>query len=688
MVYFTIFGKIPRKALKTIYYIVLLLLIVFIGCTKKNTENKNAASDEDSLSSYLAKANDFSATTNKRKDYIQKAFAIIINKKEDSLQRVNLFRVANRYYNLKDWKKYRDIVVVVLEKSQISKDTLSTAKAYSYLGDYFGSQAVSDSAYLYYFKAEKIYLQRNDNLNLARARLNKAQLQFNESDFLGSEISVFKALQVLKGENANDIVYECNNLLGLVHNELGEYNKSIEFHYKALNNIDYKTMPIEFQSRATSLNNVGLVYQNLNKNEQATPYFEEGLQQVNDLMLYKPSLYAMLLDNLGYSRFKSKQTKELPELFYKSLQLRDSLELTTGIIISNIHLSEYFASQGDKTKAILYSKEALAVARKAKNARHLLLPLKQLTIIEPLKASFYNKEYIRINDSLQKEERKMGDKFTRIEYETDEIKQVNDDLTLQNRNLVYLFGSLIVIAVFLYVIKAQKVKNRELLYKQEQQKANEEIYNLMIAQQNSVENIRVIEKQRIAQDLHDGVLGRIFGVRMNLDSLNITTDEAESHQIVSYLTELKIIEQDIREISHDLSREKSELINNFVTIIDNLLEDQKKSFSSNLDSFIDSTIKWDLIGNTCKINLYRVVQESLQNSNKYAKANNIRVIFKNNVDYLVLHISDDGVGFNINKAKKGIGLKNMLSRMTECQGTFDIQSKTGEGTTITVTIPI
>lgn len=654
----------------------------------KNNENQTPMSEADSLSNYLSKANDFNSTPAKRKEYIQKAYDIIINQPNDSMNRVNLFKIANRYYNINNLNAYKETALVVLEKSQSSKDTLSTAKAYSYLGDYFGSQSVSDSAFLYYFKAEKIYLQRNENLNLAKARLNKAQLQFNESDFLGSEISVFKALRVLKGEKANDVVYECNNLLGLVYNELGEFDKAIEFHQKALNSIDNKTMPIEFQSRATSLNNLGLVYQNLNKNKQASLYFEEGLQKENDLILYKPSLYAMLLDNLGYARFKANETKDIPQLFYKSLQLRDSLQLTIGVIISNIHLSEYYASKGDRAKAVQYAKEALAIARKAKNARNLLFPLKQLAIIEPLKATIYNKEYIHINDSLQKEERKMGDKFTRIEYETDEIKQVNTDLTLQNRNLVYLFGSLVLIAVFLYVIKAQKVKNRELLYKQEQQKANEEIYNLMIAQQNSVDNIRVIEKQRIAQDLHDGVLGRMFGVRMNLESLYISSDEDESHQIVSYLSELKNIEQDIREISHDLSREKSELINNFVAIVDNLLEDQKKSFSSNLDSFIDSTIKWDLIGNTCKINLYRVVQESLQNSNKYAKANNIRVVFKNSVDHLVLHISDDGLGFNIDKTKKGIGLKNILSRITECQGTFDIQSKTGEGTTITVTIPI
>ena len=668
-------------------YSILVLLLVFFGCSKKNSTDSAVNPSQDSLSTYLTKANDDQFPRLKKQQYTQKAFDIIISQENDSLNRTNLFKVANRYFNINDWVGYKNAVNTVLEKSKISNDTLSSAKAYTYLADYYGAQAIPDSAYLYYFKAEKMYLQLNNNYSLAKTRLSKASLQYNESDLRGSEVAVFNSLRALNGETAKDIFFECYNLLGIIYNELGEYDKAIEYHTKALESIDDKIIPPVFQSKATSLNNLGNVYQNINKHTQAKIYFQQALDQ-KSLAVDKPLVYAMLLDNLGYSKFKLKETKNLPDLFYDSLKLRDSLDFTTGIIISKIHLSEYFASRKDTVKAIQYSNEALVTARKSKNHRNILLPLKQLAVIEPTKAVGFNKEYIHINDSLQKADRKTGEKFTRIEYETDQIKNENTNLTTQNRNLVYFFGSILIIGLFLYIIKAQKSKNRELLYKQEQQKVNEEIYNLMISQQSDVETIRIKEKRRVAQELHDGVLGRMFGVRINLDSLNRIQDEDGISQRNSYLSELKNIEQDIREISHDLNREKSELINNFVAIVDNLFEDQKKTYSPKLVSIIDSTIKWEMMSNSNKINLFRIIQESLQNINKYANATSIKIEFKREIDNLLLIISDNGIGFNVNKGKKGIGIQNMISRIKECNGTFEIKSKKGEGTFINVTVPI
>ena len=679
--------KTHKRKLKKNYQILLFLVLVFFGCTKKSSKDEGII-PEDSLSIYLSLANDINLPLDFKQKYNQKAFEIIVNQEDDSLNKANLFKVANRYYNMSDWEAYKRTTAMILERSIISKDSANMARAYTYLGDYYGAQAVSDSAFLNYFKAEKLYLRLDDHYNLAKAFLNKASLQYNEGDFFESEMAVFKALRSLKGlKDVNNQLYECYNLLGILYNEREEYDKSLEFHNKALLVLNDKSIPLELQLRATSLNNIGFVYVSRKDFKHAKNYFAEGLKQPN-LFQEKTVLYAMLLDNLAYCKFKLNESNGLPDEFYSALKIRDSLGLKSGIISSKIHLSEYFASKKDTLRAIQYSKQALLLSRDSNRLRNTLEALKQLAAVNPEKASIYSKEYIRLNEKMLKAERKMGEKFSRIEYETNEIKSKNSSLEIQNRNLVYIFSICTLIGLFFYIYKTQQTKNRELLFKQQQQIANEDIYNLMISQQNEIESIRIKEKKKVAQELHDGVLGRMFGIRISLDSLDKIEEEQAAPRRKKYLIELKNIEQDIREISHDLNREKSELINNFIVILNNLFEAQNNTYNSELFTSIDSHINWDLVNNTIKINLYRIIQEALQNCNKYAKANAITIEFKSEINHLVLTISDDGIGFNPKKAKKGIGLQNIFYRTGECLGVVSINSEKNKGTTIIIKIPI
>ncbi len=659
-----------------------------LGCTKKTGLDNDTVSSADSLPIYLKLANENNVPLKSKQTYNLKALNIILTQKDDTLNKKNLFKVANRYYNMSDWKAYLKTTKLILERAEKSKDSANMAKAYTYLGDYYLSQSISDSAFMNYYKAEKTYLKIGDQLKLAKTFLNKASLQYNEGDFYESEIAVFKTLTILKKQkNVNDLLYESYNLLGVLYNEREEYKKALEFQNNALEILQDKNIPAEFQYKAASLNNMGYIYMNMKKYKEAKTFFEEGIRQSN-LFKDRASLYAILLDNLGYAKFKLNDETEMPDLFYKSLQIRDSLDLVSGVVSSKIHLSEYYAFKRDTAKALELSKQALKLSRTTTKYVNTLEALKQTTIVDPKNASIYSREYIKLNDKMLKIERKMGEKFSRIEYETNEIKDENSNLQEKNKTLVYVFSICTLLGLFFYVYKTQQAKNRELLFKQQQQIANEDIYNLMISQQNEIELTRIKEKKNVAQELHDGVLGRMFGIRISLDSLD-KLDEAEAaSKRKKYLTELKNIEQDIREISHDLNREKSELINNFIAILNKLFENQINTYSSKLITTFDPNVKWEAISNIVKINLYRIIQEGLQNCNKYAEADIIKVEFKNENEILVLRIEDDGIGFNTKKTKNGIGLHNIEYRAKECKGTVTIKSVKDEGTKLTVKIPI
>ncbi|OXB00569.1 Histidine kinase [Flavobacterium pectinovorum] len=674
--------------LKRKFHILLFLIFVFGACSEKTNSDKNIISSSDSLPTYLSLANEEKLPLNFKQDYNRKALSIILNQKDDSINKVNLFKVANRYYNMSDWKGYTETTRLILERSKKSNDSANIAKAYSYLGDYYVVKSIADSAFMNYYKAEKLYLRLKDEYHIAKTFLNKASLQYNEGDFFESEINVFKALSSLKKQkNVNDLFYESYNILGILYNEREEYDKALEFQNKALLVLEDKSIPLEFQYKATSLNNIGYVYLKTYNYKKAKVFFKEGLEQTN-LFKDKPTLYAILLDNLAYTKFKLKESDQLPDLFYQSLKIRDSLKLKAEIIATKIHLSEYFAFKKDTFKAIQFSKQALMQARTSDKLINTLIALKQIAIVDPKNASIYSKEYIHLNDKMLKAERNMGEKFSRIEYETNEIKDQNSNLQEKNKTLVYVFSICTLVGLFFYVYKTQQARNRELLFKQQQQVANEDIYNLLISQQNDIELTRIKEKKKVAQELHDGVLGRMFGIRISLDSLEQMDEDEALPKRRKYLTELKNIEEDIREISHDLNREKSELINNFVLILNKLFENQQNTYDSELITSIDPQIKWELVSNAVKINMYRIIQEALQNCNKYANAEKITVEFKSEINYLILSIYDDGVGFNTKRTKNGIGLHNIEYRAAECKGSMSIKSVQGEGTLLVVKVPI
>lgn len=621
-------------------------------------------------------------------NYTKRAHAFLIGQENDSLNRINFFKVANRYFNLNNLEQYKNTSKIIIERSNISKDTLNLAKGYSYLGDYYFYRAENtDSAFYFYLKAQKMYQKLGNNVDLGGIYISMARVKANANDFLGGELMAIQGLTVLRETSENQKVYDAYNILGFISNELKDYDKALESHTKALEIVREFNLDNEMHQAATSLNNIGNVYQNQGKYKEAIANFESALTD-GSLYNHRPDLYAILIDNMAYSKFKLKEYDQLPELFYEALKVRDSLNLTSSIVFSKIHLSEYYSERKDSLKAQKLANEALMLSKKSKKPSDILLALKQIVVVEPQNASLYSNEYIKINDSLQQAGRKIKDKFARIQFETDEILLQKEKLAIQNRNLVLFFIGTVMIGLLLFVIRAQRGKNRELLLKQAQQKANEDIYNLMLFQQNKIEEGRIKEKKRIAQELHDGVLGRLFGTRLNLDSLNKMEGDYAMEKRNNFLSELKNIEQDIREISHDLNREKFVLINNFVAILNNLLEEQAAQFHIEVIATIDSNIKWNFVSNTLKINLYRIVQEALQNTNKYAEATQIQVELKEEEGHLKLTIADNGIGFSLNKKNKGIGLQNMLTRTNECNGIFEVKSKKGKGTLISILFPI
>jgi len=663
--------------------VIFLLLMVFFSCSKeKKTVSINKSQDS---SKYFFKK--YIQTQDEK--FLDNSFEILKAQNNDLSNRNLLSELVVEFYKKNNNIKLNNASKLLIKLSIEAGDSSNLGMAFRSRGNFYYKVKKLDSSYFFYIKAEKIFNKLNDNKNYSNILMNKGIIQYSIGDYLGAELSLNKAHSIFKNSTEFNKIYGSLDQLGLVATELKEYDKAFFYFSKALEAI--KKLPLEedrIYYSTVCKNNLGYLFLKSKDFKKAIYYFDDALKN-KSIKKDDPLLYSNLIDNLAYCKLNSNLSSNLPQLFFEALDIRKSFNSYSEIVGSYIHLSEYYQKINDINSAIKYSNEALRVARESKIPVNIVLALKQASNVDDKNALKYSEDYIRISDSLQIVERNSKDRFARLQLETDEIIKQKDDLVEQNRDILNYFMGTMAFVGILFFMRAQRARRRELVLTQAQQRANEELYKLIISQQNKLDEGKVFEKNRIAKELHDGVLGRMFGLRLNLDGLNKRTDEEAVEERLRYLEELKTIEQDLREISHELSREKFVLINNFVAIVNGLLEEQTKINSAKLTTLIGENIDWDLLSNTTKINLYRILQESLQNINKYANANFIKVEFKKDKKgNLILNIVDDGEGYDVKKKSKGIGMKNMVDRTHESDGTIEIKSEKDKGTQVLVVVPL
>lgn len=669
-------------------FFILLLLAFALSCYNKDHLVSNDQV-QDSVNYYINLAYDIDYISDADLDYLKKAQYFNDRRSIDSLHFINNFYISFIYSNYGLDEEYKKVNQKVLEEASSIKDTMNMALAYSYIGEYYDKSLKPDSALIYYQNAEKLFGKLRKNSWIAKMHLKMAQTKHQARDLTGSDKSLILSLNYLRTEPNK--LYELGGytLLGLNSKLYKEYDNAEEYLHKAIKIAEENNFePIQFQTKATSYNNLASVLIDQNKLDEAQKYIELAINEPN-LKEEHIVVYASVYLNRGKVAFLKGKFDEAISDFRKTLEIRKKYGTPSSIVDVQLQLSEYFLQTNQKDSANHYANTAYKNAKDANILNLQVDAIDMLWRINPNRDAEFSKQHKILNDSLINMERKNSEKFARIEFEADEMRRQNEVLQLRNRNMVTLAALIIAGILLIYLFRERRNRLIRLRLLEAQQKANEEVYALMLNQQQRLEEVVVREKQRIGRDLHDGVLGRMFGARMNLDSM---TKELVSEEALQkrnhFIKELQEIEQDIREVSHELSREKRNIIDNFYAIFAQLLEDQKAAHKPQLDYDIDPTIVWSEIGNNIKINLYRIVQEALQNINKYAEARHITVTVQERKNEIRLVVADDGIGFDTDKKAKGIGMKNISARVEACYGSFKVTSKKGEGTQIKVSFPL
>ena len=189
------------------------------------------------------------------------------------------------------------------------------------------------------------------------------------------------------------------------------------------------------------------------------------------------------------------------------------------------------------------------------------------------------------------------------------------------------------------------------------------------------------ERNRIGQELHDNVNQILVGTRLHL-SLAANKSE-ELRKLIQYPIELieNSIDQ-IRSLCRDLvtpvkHADLKELVDEQLDML------HHAGIKTNLEYEIsDFTLQPDII-----LNIYRIIQEQVNNILKHSEARNVHLILKQTEDFIEMVVTDNGVGFNTDSKKEGIGINNIINRVESNNGQIEIESAIGKGCTTRISIP-
>ncbi|MFC4634658.1 tetratricopeptide repeat protein [Dokdonia ponticola] len=682
--------------------LLLISFILFLSCDDQSFESSLGKKEINPFEKYQSLVENTSIEKSGRLKYIDSMVDYIKDLPRDTLLRSYLLDIASSYELLEVQDSNYRFKHKALKLSSLIHDSIGLAKSNYSLGSYHLRKDALDSAYAYFYTSEKLYDQIKDIKSKANSALAMAITQKNVRDYVGAEESSIKAIRLF--EQIEEIRYLASsyNNLAIVSKFLGEYESSIEYYKKVY---DYRASLENGNSlNISTLNNLGMVYMDMGNYPEAIYNFKKGLAY-DSLEYKKPKSYIRLIDNLAYAEYKNGNMDSFPDLLLKALDMSREVNDRIVMVSSGMHLSEIYLAKANKSETYLtkenktetyltnknkelatyYAENAYATAKEITYNEGILGSLELLMKVSaPSEGIAYGQEYIRISDSLQREERAYQNKFARIRFETDKLEVAKNKATKKSQFLLIIFSICVILFLIGYIVLQQRNSRKELEYQEGQQKSNEEIFNLMLAQQGKLEEGKHLAKQRISEELHDGILSRLFGLRLSLDSLNNKHGKDVEKLRSSYIDQLKDLGKEIRKISHDLNSEGFTKDNLYPDVLRKLLKDQLDPQQVTYEFLYDKEINWDLISNPKKVHVYRIIQECLMNINKHANAKHITVTFKSKDANVELTIEDDGVGMDATKAKSGIGMKNIKSRVSQIAGSYKIISKINLGTQIQI----
>jgi signal transduction histidine kinase len=193
------------------------------------------------------------------------------------------------------------------------------------------------------------------------------------------------------------------------------------------------------------------------------------------------------------------------------------------------------------------------------------------------------------------------------------------------------------------------------------------------------------ERERIAKELHDGVIQSLFAVGMSLQAVaSMSGDEDVSRRLDAAVED---VDHSIRDLRNYIFGLRPGILAD--RQLDAALRELADAFGARSDVVIVVEIDGQAASHLASraADVVQLVREALSNVERHAGATTCRVTLRREASGLVIEIDDDGTGFDLSAPSAGMGLSNLRKRVASLDGRVEIESEAGKGTTVRATLP-
>ena len=631
-------------------------------------------------------------------------FSQSAKKKIDSLMQVAetsndsvRLRIYNRvsfYYIFNEPDKAKDLLIKGIDQARAKQVPFSEAELVNTYGIYHDVSGNSDSAKYYFEKALTFSESHNFKVISVMVINNLGMFHWNKGNYQEALDYFFQALEMNKKNSTDSGDGAYFNNIGLIYQEMGQYDKALIYHEKAL---EVRERHQQKNEIPTSLSNIAVVLGAQGNYEASENTFLRAItlaQEENELGKYYDALSGLSDIYIEQDQFR----KAIP-LLEELLKGRNENNIDRrSNLIAISHLIKAYNNTGNLSAALKHitiGNTFIDEFPDVKNATVLFYQQASETYFRSndtkkgaeyleraiaTKEAIFSAENAKAIASLETEFKVLANERALAETRADLVEKELE--VEQKNNLIYgTLGLAIFLGIFIILIyRQQKLKNSQL-----QKEAELKTALAKIETQNQLQEQRL----RISRDLHDNIGSQLTFIISSIDNLKFGL-AGEGTKVTEKLSNIsKFASQTIYELRDTIwAMNKTHIsIDDLQARISNYIEKARVSSEVDFHFEFDNNLLADSQFTSVQgMNIYRVIQEAVNNALKYSEASVVHVRFAKvettTGEKTEVAIVDNGKGFDMDKASFGNGLNNIKKRAKDLGGEVSIMSTIDVGTEV------